>query len=421
MTLPPLLTLLLAIPTLLLGEWIVRRVKFLRDVNIPVSVVGGFLVAVLLLTLHFTPVPLKLATDTAAPVWTWWTTAGLYPFDKRQKLILPLLVIFYTTLGLSASWEMVRKGGLFLVIFLISTAFIALLQNGVGAGLAKLLGQPPALGLLCGSISLMGGFSTSLGFADPLAKQGVSEAIPIGIAAATFGLVISNVISAPLGTWLIRRRHLSAEDHPDLTANSVKRETILHEIARVGYRTRSLWLTLLLLLTAAKASAFVTTAIENTGIVLPSQVGAMIIGLLVRNLHDALGLRLLDLPTIDRIGSITLSLFLAIAMMTLDLTRLGTVAGPMLVLLLVQTLLTSAYALVVNFRLMGKSYEAAITSSGLTGFALGATPNAIAAMQSLTRRFGPAPKAFLIVPVTGAFLSDVINIAIITVFINALS
>jgi ESS family glutamate:Na+ symporter len=234
------------------------------------------------------------------------------------------------------------------------------------------------------------------------------------------------VVSAPLGTLLIRRRKLAAAPTTTVEESTESvhesQHGFLRELAGLGWGTAAFWGSLLLLLACAKASAFVTAWLVAHGAEnLPNQVGAMIVGLLVRNVHDLLGLRLLRVETIDRIGSVVLALFLAVATMTLDLSALRSVAVPMFVILLAQVVLTCAFALWVNYPLMGRNYEAAVTSSGLTGFALGATPNAMAAMRSLERAFGPAPRAFLIVPVTGAFLSDVLNVAIIAGFLKVVT
>jgi ESS family glutamate:Na+ symporter len=419
---------LLAVPVLLLGEWILRRVRPLARINIPSPVVGGFFIALIVLAFKLYLMEklfgfkLDLEAKTAAWWWTWWvTTHAEWRAGVGVNIILPLLVVFYTTLGMCASWNMVKKGGTFLVIYLVSTLLVSVLQNAAGYGAARAMGEHGALGMVCGSVSLMGGFSTAVGFEEKLQEKGFPQAPAVGIAAATFGLVMSNAVSAPLGTLLIRRKKLAVEHDSPLADLPVKKpHGIFYEIGQLAWRRRAFWQMLIVLLLCAKASAYVTYWINLAKIEMPVQVGAMIVGLFARFLLDAARIRFLNVDQVEAIGAVTLSLFLSMAMMTLDLSKLGAVAVPMFVILFLQVLLISAYAFWINFRMMGKDYEAAVTSSGLLGFGLGATPNAIASMKSLTHAFGPAPKAFLIVPVTGAFLSDVINVMVITTFINVM-
>jgi ESS family glutamate:Na+ symporter len=423
MTINPFLILALAIPVLLLGEQILRLIPPLARLNIPTPVVGGFFIAALVLLTKSTALPdLTMLAKTTAPWWNFWV-ATEWQTHEETLVILPLLVLFYTTLGLSASWDMVRRGGLFLTLYLVSTVLISILQNAVGIATAWSMGAHPLLGMMCGSVSLMGGPSTSIGFTRDFEEAGFKEAGPTGIAVSTFGIVMSNVVAAPLVTLLIHRKKLARRHSTAPEADIPARPrivSILDELRALAITTKPFWLTLLLLLACAKASAYVTWLIAFTGISFPVQVGAMIVGLAVRFLADRSKLPLIHVPHIEAIGAVTLALFLSMAMMTLDLARLSAVALPMVVLLVIQVALISLYALSANFRMMGKDYEAAVTSAGLLGFGLGATPNAIASMKSLVNAYGPAPRAFLVVPVTGAFLSDVLNVLVITAFFNAL-
>jgi ESS family glutamate:Na+ symporter len=334
----------------------------------------------------------------------------------------PFLVAFFTCIGLNARWELVRRGGAQVLLFWAGAGTLAVMQNVIGVGLAKLLGVSPLLGLVCGSVSMTGGHGTALGFAGDLEAAGLPAAAVVGMAAATFGLVCGGLIGGPVGGRLIRRRDLrpDADAHTHLEASRVGDSGILSDFRLLAGFGRRFLLHLLLLLACLKAGAWVSYFIQHTGITFPVYMGAMLLGVTVRNLMDWGNRKWADTEIIDTLSSVSLGIFLAIAMMSLNLMELANTALPMLIILAVQVAVVALYSRFLTFRLMGRDFDAAVMAGGHCGFGLGATPNAVANMKALVESFGPAPRAFLVVPVVGAFLIDFVNAVNITAFLNLL-
>jgi ESS family glutamate:Na+ symporter len=439
MTISPWFAVALALPVLLLGEWLVRRVSVLARFNIPAPVVGGLLFALVLLGGNLTGwFAAKFQTSVTAQWWTWLVSTELEWTKAPSKNVnLPFLVAFFTCIGLNASWSLVKKGSGYALVFLAISTVLAVFQNVIGVLLAKLMGEPPLLGLVCGSLTLTGGIGTALGFAPELEKVGMSNAAVVSVAAATFGLVAGGLVGGPLGGWLIQRHKLkstaAAEVH--LEAGQTGESGILPDLRNLWIRGKSFWLHLLVLLLCIKVGAWVSYFIQQASIpmlsfgdsgvsvtkqklVFPVYMGAMILGLIVRNVADVCGGRWIKPEIVDTLGSVTLGIFLAIAMMSLNLIDLANTAVPMLVILIVQIIVMGLFALFVTFPLLGRSFDAAVMVAGQCGFGLGATPNAVANMKTLVERFGPSPRAFLIVPIVGGFLIDFLNALNITIFLN---
>ncbi len=415
----------LAIPVLLLGEVIVRRIPLLARFNIPAPVAGGLLVALLVLAGNLTGwLGAKFETGVTARWWTWLVTIEPDWIKVPSRNVnQPFLVAFFTCIGLNASWNLVRKGSWPLLLFLLLSALLAVAQNLVAVPLAKMLGSSPLLGLVCGSLTLTGGVGTALGFAPELEKAGLPNAAVISVAAATFGLVAGGLLGGPLGGCLIRRNGLKSDapGHVHLEAGESQASGILPDIRALARYGRRFVIHLLVLLACIKAGAWVSHFIQQMKITFPVYMGALMLGVVVRNVTDALGTsRRLSTEIIDTLASVSLGIFLAIAMMSLNLADLANTALPMLIILSVQVLLMGLFAWLVTFPLMGRSYDAAVMSAGQVGFSLGATPNAVANMKALVEKFGPSPRAFLVVPVVGGFLIDFLNAVNITVFLNFL-
>jgi glutamate:Na+ symporter, ESS family len=424
MTISPWVPLFLAVPVLMLGEWLVRRVRLLHRFNIPPPVVGGLVVSVLVLLVNVaTPGTLQLGTRVTAQWWTWlvtiepeWVNAPARPVS------FPMMAAFFTCIGLNASWSVVRRGSVQLVVFLLLATVLAAVQSGAGAGVARLLGENPLLGLVCGSVSMTGGHGTALGFARNFEEMGLAGASVLGAAAATVGLVCGGLLGGPVGGRLIRRL-----GRGPLVADRVLEQAgvgpgapsgILHDFRVAARFGRALAAHVLLVMVCLKLGAWVSHFIQLTGISFTAQIGAMIVGVVIRNALDLTGRHWIRSEVVDAIASISLGFFLAIAMMTLNLIELANTAVPMLVILAVQVALMAVFATYVTFYVMGRDYEAAVMAGGHCGFGLGATPNAVANMQSLVAKFGAAPRAFLVVPVVGAILIDFTNPLVITFFMN---
>jgi len=422
MTIPAWLCVGLAIPVLLLGEWLVRHIKPLSRFNIPAPVVGGLLLSLLVLGGNLSGVlAARFETGVTAQWWTWLvTTESDWAKAPSKNVNLPFLTAFFTCIGLNASWSLVKRGSGWLVVFLLISTVLAVVQNLVGVPLAKMLGVSPLLGIVCGSLTLTGGVGTALGFAPELEKAGLAGAAVVGVAAATVGMVAGGLLGGPLGGWLIERRQLKPEVAAGVyfEAGQTGESGILQDIANLfGHGKKWLW-HLLVLLFCIKAGTWVSYLIQKSGIMFPVQIGAMILGLVIRNVVDLSGGRWIKTEVVDTLASVTLGVFLAIAMMSLNLMELANAAVPMLVILTVQIVVMALFARFLTFPLMGSSYDAAVMSAGQCGFGLGGTPNAVANMKTLVDRFGPSPRSFLIVPIVGGFLIDFLNALNITVFIN---
>lgn len=425
MTIGPFTLLVLAIPVLLLGEQLNRRLGWLGRSNIPAPIVGGLLVAGVLAFLGEShPSLLTVQGSTGSTLWLWpilpqWDLAAVKPTDVER----PLLILFFTCIGLNASWGVARSGGWPLVIYLgLATAFAAL-QTITGVATALAMGQNPLLGIMSSSVSLMGGFGTSAGFAPEFEKAGLQGAAAIGIASAAFGVIAGGLIAGPIAGRLLSRHGIrgtggSSSASAEEAAEPSSDGGFLGEALDLLRRGAPVLVTLAALLVCLKLGAFLSQAIQKAGITFPVYMGSMLVAALVRNLHDLAGRTWLTNGCIDAIASFALTWLLAVVMIDLQLSQLAHAAFPMLTILAVQVVLISFFAYALVFRAMGRDYEAATMSAGLIGFGLGATSNAVATMRVLARRFGPAPRAFLIVTVVGAFLIDFTNAILITTALN---
>lgn len=414
----------LAIPVLLLGELLVRRIPLLARFNLPSPVVGGLLVSLLVLGGNLTGwFVAKFDTGVTAQWWTWLVTTEPEWIKAPSKNVnLPFLVAFFTCIGLNARWSLVKKGSVQVLLFLALAGVLAVLQNLIGVGLAKLLGVSPLLGLVCGSVAMSGGHGTALGFAAELEKAGLPGAAVIGVAAATFGLVAGGLIGGPVGGALIRKHNLksTASRQTHLESGQTGESGIIPDLRALAGFGKSFLVHLLLLLVVIKLGAWVSFLIQLAPITFPVYMGAMLLGVAARNVLELAGARWVRTEIIDTLASVSLGIFLAIAMMSLNLIELANTALPMLTILAVQVAVMAAFAWFITFRVMGRDFDAGVMAGGHCGFGLGATPNAIANMKALVERFGPAPRAFLVLPIVGAFLIDFVNATNITVFLNFL-
>ncbi|MGZ8379700.1 MAG: sodium/glutamate symporter [Gemmatirosa sp.] len=395
-------TVALAAVVLFMGYGIRRRIGVLDRFNIPAPVVGGFLFAAAALTLRLT---------------------GVLAFEFDAALQTPLMVAFFTTIGLGASVGLLRVGGPQVLLFWGIASLLAVVQNGVGVGLARMLGVDPLLGLITGSITMTGGHGTGAAFGKLLEEQyAFPGAVTLAMAAATFGLVSGGLIGGPVGTRLIRRAGLTptpvvVPPPPPGLARAALDEEIDTEPAGEAPTAYTLLKTLTVILVAMWAGGLLSAWLGRF-VTLPGYIGAMLCAAVIRNVADGTRLLRIEQRTVDDLGTIALSLFLAMALMSLKLWELLDLALPMLVILSVQVAMMAAYATFVTFRFMGRDYDAAVMAGGHCGFGLGATPNAVANMTSLVERFGAAPRAFLVLPMVGAFFIDFTNALIITTYIN---
>ena len=342
----------------------------------------------------------------------------LFAFDTRMQA--PLMIAFFTAIGFNASVALLRVSGRQVVVFLALATVFAVVQNLVGMAVASSFGLNPLFGVLAGSTTLTGGPATGLAFAPLFEARGVAGAETVAVAAAMAGIVCGGLLGGPVATILIRRHRLKSEvgaasdkPLPDLTVLSPEPD-VQDQNAREFAALKAL----VLILLAMWAGSWVSRGFESLGLVLPAYVGAMMVGAAVRNLDDRTGWLRVPLLSVEVIGNICLTLFLAVALMNLKLWELAGLALPLLVNLAVQMLLVALFCLWLVYRVMGRDYDAAVMGGGFIGFMLGTTANAMAVMRTLVERYGLAPRAFLVAPLVGAFFIDFTNALVITGFLN---
>lgn len=399
-------TLISAVIVLLLGRFLVNRIDFLKRYNIPEPVAGGLVAAVISLLVH-----------------TLWGYSIVFSSELQTSFML----VFFASIGLSANFMKLKEGGTALIIFLICVASFIVVQNAVGMSLATLLGLDPLIGLIAGSITLTGGHGTAGAWGEILETQhGIQGALALGMASATFGLIIGGVIGGPLAKLLINRYSLA---QPKTNAEIQNRDTHLEQNSddlapfenphQVRLITADNAITTLGMFAACLAFAeFMTGFSKGTWFELPTFVWALGGGVILRNiLESVLKIDIFD-RAIDVFGNASLSLYLAMALLSLKLWQLADLAGPLVVILGAQTITMALYAAFVTFRVMGKNYDAAVLAAGHCGFGMGATPTAVANMQAITNMYGPSHKAFLIVPLCGAFFVDLINATVIQLMLK---
>ena len=403
----PYYTLIVATLVLLVGRLMVDRIKFLQDFNIPEPVAGGLLAAVIIYILHA-------------------STGVSFAFDKGLQD--SFMLIFFSSIGLSADFSRLKAGGVGLVLFLLVVSAFIVVQNIVGVGLAGALGLDPIIGLVTGSITLTGGHGTAGAWGKVLEEQHhIVGATDLGMASATFGLVLGGLIGGPVARKLVNKMGMkpsakAAQAHD--TADTAIDDVFEHAHQRRLITANAAVETMALFAACLAFSALMTTpevkSFLPSWFTLPQFVWALLFGVLLRNfLTSAFKVNMFD-RAIDVFGNASLSLFLGIALLNLKLWQLLDLALPMLIILAVQTVVMAVYAYYATYRFMGGDYDAAVLAAGHCGFGLGATPTAVANMQSVTERFGPSHKAFLIVPMVGAFFIDFVNAFILTGFANFL-
>lgn len=395
-------TLICAAVVLIIGSFLVRKVPLLNNFNIPEPVAGGLVAALVCL--------------------------GVYQFTGYRvsfdaELQNAFMLVFFSSIGLSANFSKLKAGGRALLVFLLVIVVFIGVQNTVGITMAKLLGLDPLIGLVAGSITLLGGHGTAGAWGAVLEHEyGVKGAITLGIACATFGLVIGGLVGGPLAKWLIRRNGLRG---PVADGNSDSEESGMPNFSS-PHKNRLITAeaaveTLALFAGCLAFAQFMTELTAGSSFKLPTFVWALGGGVLIRNALDyVFRFEVFD-RAIDVFGNASLSIYLAIALLSLKLWELADLAGPLVIILAVQTLVLLLYVGFVTFRVMGKDYDAAVLCAGNCGFGMGATPTAVANMQAITNQYGSSYKAFLIVPMVGAFFIDILNAVFIQLFLKFLS
>ena len=388
-------TLTLSAVLYFIGLELRKRIGWLDRLNIPAAVVGGLIFALLVLVGRDRFLSVQL--DTAAQ---------------------PLLsVAFFCTIGMGASLALLRAGGLQVFVFLIFATLFCFVQNFLGMAIAEGFGQNPLLGVMAGSVTLVGGPATGLAFAPLLEEAGLVGAGTLALTSATFGIVCGGLTGTPIGTWLIRRFNLTPSAPPGSASGEepAKPVTLVVDPDR---EDSPLIMNMIVLAVAMGIGSILSRWLTDLGLTLPAYIGAMIVASVLRNIDDVTGWLRIDPAAMDFVGGFALNIFLVVALMDLKLWQLAGQALPLFVILVAQVVVIAVFALTVSFRLMGRDYDSAVMASGFIGFALGTTANAVVNMRALVTKYGPAPRAFLVVPLVGALFIDFANAIIITFFVN---
>lgn len=383
-------TIFLAVALFAFGSFLINKINFLKRFCIPAPVVGGLLFAALATILK---------------------TTGLLEISLDTSLQSLFMITFFTTIGLGASFKLVKLGGKLLVIYWLACGFLALMQNVIGVSLASLMGIHPLIGMMAGAVSMEGGHGAAAAFGQTLEDLGISSAMTIGAAAATCGLVAGGLIGGPIVKYLVGKYNLTPDEQE---AEAIEYENKHEQITSDSFFTQVVIITFCM----AVGTYVGTLFSEATGFVLPGYVGAMFVAVFVRNILDKVKPNAINMKSISLIGDVTLGVFLSMALMSIKLWEIADLALPLFVIVFVQVLFIVLFCIFVLFKLLGKNYDAAVMVAGFAGHGLGATPNAMANMSAVVQRFGPSTKAFLVVPIVGAFLIDVFGIPIIITTIN---
>ena len=386
-------TLAAAVLVLLLGNYLRKKINFLEKFCIPAPVIGGLLFAIFTCICY---------------------TTGIIEFSFDDTLREVCMVFFFTSVGFQANLKVLKSGGRSLIVFLGLVITLIFSQNLLAIGLSKLLNLNPLIGMCTGSIPLVGGHGTAGAFGPVLEDFNIHGATTICTAAATFGLITGSLVGGPIGKRLIEKRKLMdnvpTEDDSLLVEDEEKHQRHTNMYAAAVFQ----------LILAIGLGTIFSYFLTKTGLTFPIYIGAMLAAALMRNITEYSGKGTIHMGEINDLGGICLSLFLGMAMITLKLWELATLALPLVILLAAQTLLICVFTYFVIFNVMGRDYDAAVLSAGTCGFGMGATPNAMANMQAICDRYVPSVKAYLIIPLIGSLFADFINSLVITFFINIL-
>lgn len=378
-----------------IGLRVKRRFNIFDQYCIPAPVIGGILFSLLNLVM---------------------TVGGFWQMSFDTSLQDFFMTMFFTSIGYTASLSMLKEGGKSVFKLVALCALLIVLQNLLALGLVKFFDLSPLIGMATGSIPMIGGHGTAGSFGALLEQMGAKGAATVAVAAATFGLVMGSIIGGPIARYLIEKNHLFSHEHAEEPIHkehiigkddyAVDKEYFLYGIGQ--------------LLIAMGLGSWVTSLITSMGITFPPYIGAMLAAAILRNLADISDGYEVFAKEIEVMGSVSLTIFLATALMGLKLWQLSELALPLIVLLIAQTALMAFFARYIIFNLMGRDYEAAVMTAAGCGFGMGATPTAMANMNAIVFRYGPAPKAYFIVPLVGSLFIDFINAFIITLFLNIL-
>lgn len=376
-------TVCIGVLVFLLGDFVVKKVRFLERYCIPAPAVGGLLFSILNLI---------------------GVQSGLFHFTFDQTLKDFFMIAFFSTIGFSASLKIIKKGGLAIVILFCTSCVMLVIQNVWGVAIARLFHLNPLLGMCAGSISLMGGVGSSAAFAPIMEQNGAVGGLTFAIASATFGLVMGGLISGPIAKFLIDRHQLknvvkSGGRQIDYGSIQVDDEASVIEVT-------SMHKAFFQIVIAMGVGTIISKLISMTGMVFPAYVGAIFAAAFIRNGGEAVHMTVY-IKEIDAWGKLFLNIFLAMTIMALELSELAALALPLIIILIGQVILLALFALFIIYNTNGRDYDSAVMAAGFYGYAMGATPNALASMSAVVTHYDrPSPKAFFTVPIVGGFLMD---------------
>ena len=388
-------TLAAAVLVLLLGSYLRKKINILEKFCIPAPVIGGLLFAIFTCVCY---------------------TTGIIEFSFDDTLREVCMVFFFTSVGFQANLKVLKSGGKSLLVFLALVITLIFSQNLLAIGLSKVLGLNPLIGMCTGSIPMVGGHGTAGAFGPVLEDFNIKGATTICTAAATFGLITGSLVGGPIGKRLIEKRNLMcnvpSEDDSLLVEDEEKHQRHTNMYATAVFQ----------LILAIGLGTIFSYFLTKTGLTFPIYIGAMIAAALMRNIAEYAGngKLVIHMGEINDLGGISLSLFLGMAMITLKLWQLASLALPLVILLGAQIMVIIIFTYFIVFNIMGRDYDAAVLVAGTCGFGMGATPNAMANMQAVCDKYVPSVKAYLLIPLIGSLFADFLNSLVITFFINIL-
>ncbi len=391
-------TLFVACLLLIIGQAIVNKVELFNRLSIPSPVIGGLIFAIISAILSSTGVlHIKLDGD----------------FFRDF-----FMLAFFTTIGLGASFKLLKLGGKVLIVYWILCGVLATFQNIIGVSMAKVLHIDPLLGLTAGAMSMEGGHGNATAYGQTIQSYGIDSAVTAALAAATLGLVAGGLMGGPVVRYLIKKHNL-APAHREDTQKDYSEIDINRRLHKNFSINEVFFIQMTVILFCMGLGTFLGKAFsEWSGLNIPLYVASMFIAVIIRNISEYTNLNLIDLKLTNQIGDISLSVFLSIALMSIKLTDVYHLALPLIVIVICQVIFVALFSIFVVFRCLGKDYDAAVMIGGFIGHGLGATPNAMANLDAITKKFGNSPRAYLVVPIVGAFLVDLLGVPIITTFIN---
>lgn len=378
-----------------IGKYVRKKFNIFSKYCIPPAVIGGFLFSLVILLFHETEI-VSLQLDT--------TLQNIF------------MIAFFTSIGFTASIKVLKQGGLKVITFLGLAVLLVILQNIIGVTLSSLFNLNPLLGLCTASIPMVGGHGTAGSFGPILEELGITGATAVSVASATFGLIMGSIIGGLVARGLIKRHKLQTL-HDENSSIPPEEVGDYNEENHNILSFKRLMNGACILFIAMGVGSIVSNFIQKTGLTFPSYIGAMLVAAVIRNVYDFRKKELVE-KEIETLGGLSLSFFLTMALMGLKLWELFDLALPLVIMLMAQVILVGMFAFFITYYVMGRNYEAAVFSSAICGFGMGATPNAIANMDELSNRYGFVPTPYFVVPIVGCLFIDFVNSAIITIFIN---